>query len=50
MKNYLLQFNNKANLKNNDIYIFLAKGKKYKSIYKDVNNKKIIDPFYYYTS
>ena len=44
------KFNNKTNLKDNDIYIFLSKGKKYKTIYKDLNNKKIIDPFYYYTS
>ena len=44
------KFNNINNLKDNDFYIFLSKGESYKKICKNINYKKIIDPFYYYTN
>ena len=41
---------NNHELKKYDFFIFLSKGSKFKNIAKLLDNKKIIDPFFYYST
>ncbi len=43
------KFVNKIDYKNTDYFLFLTKGKLFRKIHSQLNKRKIIDPFYYYS-